>query len=111
MRHLMAQRGLRFAKKAEHPLVPLAKLLCPGHRSRLRAYKRRLANEEGENFAIVDAGQNLKMRSQMFSSVPTLLRNSIMVALKKTDNGVKELLLLPSAHFDVMGIPVHPSQR
>lgn len=103
-RHLMKARGLAFAdrrvvlKRSALSLLPSAKQI------RLHGY-RKLAARMGKTQGIVDINQTAGYCNHISPVVPTLLRTSVMADI---DTGN---VLLPSAHFDVMAVPVHrPAQ-
>ena len=98
---LLQQRGLRWKSgKCKMFRQKSSAFLGSGNRVRLARYKK-MAQQRGLESGIVDVGQDPGHCQRISSYMPTLLRRSVMVELKSSE------VLLPSAGFDVMGLPLH----
>lgn len=99
-RRLAEARGLPFVNNNTVIERPALGLLPSAHQVRFGGYKR-FARGAAVRSGIVDVTQTVGYTKKIQQVVPTLLRRSCLVDLASGK------VLLPSAHFDVMGVPVH----
>ena len=99
-KHLRHGRKLLFNKQTKITTSRSVDLVNAGQRVRYFGYKR-AASQSGVSGGIADISHTAGYKGPTALVVPTLLTISTIADL---DSG---RLLLPSAHFDVMGIPIH----
>lgn len=99
-RHLMHKRGLLLRNRSVRTAT-WADLLTAGNRIRLQGYIKLALQKYGEPKGIVDVLQQSSYSKSLPLVVPTLRRSGVVMDLSCMRP------LLPSAHFDVMGIPAH----
>lgn len=102
--HLMEQRGLMLRNQSIAS-VAWADVLSAGNRMRLKGFIKLAKKKFGFPQGIVDVMQNSSYSSGLPSVVPTLRRKGTVMDLSSMRP------LLPAAHFDVMGIPLHGSEH
>jgi len=98
-RHLLGKKGLVF-KQHKRSGRRWVDMIGSSMKIRFDGYSR-LAQQLNIENGIVDVNQTPGHRRHIMNIVPTLLRNSTMAELSTGR------VLLPSAHFDVMGLPLH----
>ena len=101
-RALLGRHGLALRQHTRHCGRRWVDMLGTAYRVRFQGYVQ-FAQRKGVPVAgLVDVKQTAGYCKRTMEVVPTLLRTSIVADLEKGG------LLLPSVHFDVMGIPVRP---
>lgn len=99
-RFLMRERGMAFVDKQKVVKCKTFKLLPPSKVVRFRGYMQ-LAAKQGVTAGVVDVNQTVGFSRRISPVIPTLLRSSMLAEISTGE------VLLPSAQFDVMGIPLH----